>query len=76
MKCFWKVSATVPKVLPSGVAYNATEAFGVVAETIDDALAAVRRDFPKCVIYSVSHHGKIQIEADAGRAGGASGADR
>jgi hypothetical protein len=62
----FKVQFTHPRptMNPSfpGTEYESTMFLGVMAQTIDDCIAAVRREYPRATIYTVSHQGKIQIE--------------
>jgi hypothetical protein len=63
---FWSVRCNVAKVYGSGDKaqhYMGPEVFGVIAETIEDAIAKVKAEIPGTVIWAVNHGGKVRYDA-------------
>jgi broad specificity phosphatase PhoE len=42
--------------------YKKNESYGTIADSIESAIAAVRRDHPNCVVWRVNHQGQIKVE--------------
>ncbi len=62
MKSYWTIRYTVPvawKDDPSKT-YNHNDYTGIVADTIDDAMAKLRSEVPNATIYGVQHQGKVK----------------
>jgi hypothetical protein len=67
-KHYWVVHVTIPRkqILHDGREYTHkyNETFGTIAQTIDEAIAAVRRDHPEIeAVWRVNHQGEIKVEA-------------
>jgi len=63
MKSYWTVRYTIPVSYTSDGSkkYNQNDLCGVVADTIDDAIAKIRSEFPEATIFSVNHQGNVKF---------------
>lgn len=59
-RSYWNVRITIPVRFDEGRTYSQNEYFGVVASSLEDAIARVKREIPECTIWAVNHGGKIR----------------
>lgn len=65
---YWTVRCSIPMLSKHEPPqpYTAESCLGVVAKTVDEAIAVVKRERPGVVIWAVNHTGQIDCGASNG----------